>query len=104
MAWSYRPERPFLVNSTNQFTKMGLDNPDTVYYHAYLTSGATYVVRGTRGTTVDLSFQLLNGDYTPSATPDGSVAFDDRAITIADDVRRLAEAVPRLGALVVTAA
>lgn len=85
MAWAYDKERPFFVNSTNQFTKMGLDNPDTVYYHAYLTSGATYVVRGTRGTTVDLSFQLLNGDYTPSATPDGSVAFDDRAITIADD-------------------
>ena len=85
MAWAYDKERPFFVNSTNQFTKMGLDNPDTVYYHAYLTSGATYVVRGTRGTTVDLSFQLLNGDYTPSSTPDGSVAFDDRSLTIGHD-------------------
>jgi hypothetical protein len=85
LAWAYDKERPFFVNSTNQFTKMALDNPDTVYYHAYLRSGATYVVRGTRGTTVDLSFQLLNGDYTPSATPDGSVAFDDRSITIGDD-------------------
>ena len=72
MAWAYDKERPFFVNSTNQFTKMGLDNPDTVYYHAYLTAGATYVVRGVRGTTVDLSFQLLNGYYTPSATPDFS--------------------------------
>ena len=44
MAWSYRPERPFLVNSTNQFTKMGLDNPDTVYYHANVRPDATYVV------------------------------------------------------------
>lgn len=85
LAWAYDRERPFFVNSTNQFTKMGLDNPDTVYCHAYLTSGARYVVRGHRGTTVDLSFQLLNGDYTPSATPDGSIAFDDRSIEVADD-------------------
>jgi hypothetical protein len=73
------------VNSTNQHTKMGLDNPDTVYYHAYLTAGAEYVVRGKRGNTVDLSFQVLNGDYTPSATPDGSTAFDDRSLTIGPD-------------------
>lgn len=85
MAWAYDKERPFFVNSTNQFTKMGLDNPDTVYYHAYLSPDGEYVIRGTRGTTVDLSFQLLNGDYTPSATPDGSVAFDDRSLDIADD-------------------
>ena len=85
MAWAYDKERPFFVNSTNQFTKMGLDNPDTVYYHAYLSPDGEYVIRGTRGTTVDLSFQLLNGDYTPSATPDGSVAFDDRSLDIAAD-------------------
>jgi len=85
MAWSYDKERPFFVNSTNQFTKMGLDNPDTVYYHANLRPGAEYIVRGTRGTTVDLSFQLLNGDYTPSSTPDGSIAFDDRSIDVAPD-------------------
>jgi len=85
MAWAYDKERPFFVNSTNQFTKMGLDNPDTVYYHAYLSPEGEYVIRGTRGTTVDLSFQLLNGDYTPSAAPDGSVAFDDRSLDIAAD-------------------
>ncbi|HET7735717.1 MAG TPA: hypothetical protein VFK52_07065 [Nocardioidaceae bacterium] len=85
LAWAYDVERPFFVNSTNQFTKMGLDNPDTVYYHAYVRAGHTYVVRGRRGTTVDLSFQLLNGDYTPSSTPDGSVAFDDRSLTIEED-------------------
>ena len=85
MAWSYRPERPFLVNSTNQHTKMGLDNPDTVYYHANVRPDATYVVRGVRGATADLSFQVLGGDYTPSSTPDGSTAFDDRDLTIAAD-------------------
>src|SRR3712207_2871912 len=64
---------------------MGLDNPDTVYYHANIRPDLTYVVRGRRGTTVDLSFQVLGGDYTPSSTPDGSTAFDDRELDIADD-------------------
>lgn len=85
MAWSYSPAYPFLINSTNQHTKMGLDNPDTIYFHANLTAGATYVVRGRRGTTTDLSFQVLAGDYSPSSTPDGSTAFDDRSLAIADD-------------------
>ena len=80
MAWAYQPEHPFLVNSTSQHTKMGLDNPDTVYYHANVRPDVTYVVRGRRGTTVDLSFQVLGGDYTPSSTPDGSTAFDDREL------------------------
>jgi hypothetical protein len=85
MAWAYRPEHPFFVNSTSQHTKMGLDNPDTVYYHANLRPDATYVVRGRRGTTVDLSFQVLGGDYTPSSTPDGSTAFDDRELELGPD-------------------
>jgi hypothetical protein len=85
MAWSHRPERPFLVNSTNQHTKMGLDNPDTVYHHVNLRPDATYVVRGRRGGTVDLSFQVLGGDYTPTSAPDGSTAFDDRELAVAAD-------------------
>jgi hypothetical protein len=85
MAWSYQPDHPFLVNSTSQHTKMGLDNPDTVYYHANLRPDVTYVVRGRRGTTVDLSFQVLGGDYTPSSTPDGSTAFDDRDLQLGPD-------------------
>ena len=85
MAWSYQPAYPFLVNSTNQHTKMGLDNPDTVYYHANIRPGVLYVLRGRRGTTVDLSFQVLGGDYTPSSTPDGSTAFDDRELEIGPD-------------------
>jgi hypothetical protein len=85
MAWSYRPDQPYFVNSTNQHTKMGLDNPDTVYYHANLRPDTTYHLRGRRGTTVDLSFQVLGGDYTPSSTPEGSTAFDDRELNLADD-------------------
>ena len=85
MAWAYQPDHPFLVNSTSQHTKMGLDNPDTVYHHANIQPEVTYVVRGRRGTTVDLSFQVLGGDYTPTSTPDGSTAFDDRDLDIAED-------------------
>ena len=61
---------------------MGLDNPDTLYFHAYLRDDAEYVVTGTRGTTADLSFQVLKGDYTPVEVPDSLSAFDDRAIEI----------------------
>jgi hypothetical protein len=43
------------------------------------------VVTGRRGTTADLSFQVLKGDYTPAEVPDSLSAFDDRAIEIAAD-------------------
>ncbi|GAA1481220.1 DUF1214 domain-containing protein [Gordonia sinesedis] len=76
---------PRFVVSTGPTTKMGLDNPDTLYYHADLDPTATYRVRGRRGTTTDLSFQLLRGDYTPAEVPGGDTAFDDRSIEIAGD-------------------
>jgi hypothetical protein len=85
LAWTYDPERPAFINSTSQHLKMGLDNPDTVYHHANLRPDATYVVSGSRGTSTDLSFQILAGDYTPTSTPDGSTAFDDRALEVAED-------------------
>ncbi|TNC24097.1 hypothetical protein [Amycolatopsis alkalitolerans] len=85
MAWAYERDFPFFVQSTGPYTKMGLDNPDTLYFHSYLREDAEYVVTGTRGTTRDLSFQILNGDYSPVDVPDSLTAFDDRQIDIADD-------------------
>jgi hypothetical protein len=85
LAWAYQRDFPFFVQSTGPYTKMGLDNPDTLYFHAYLRDDAEYVVTGTRGTTADLSFQVLKGDYTPAEVPDSLSAFDDRAIEVADD-------------------
>ncbi len=82
LAWSYQRDFPFFVASTGPYTKMGLDNPDTLYFHAYLRDSREYVVTGTRGTTADLSFQVLKGDYTPVEVPDSLSAFDDRAIEI----------------------
>lgn len=76
---------PVLHTSTGPYTKMGLDNPDTLYYHADVTEEGTYRVRGIRGSTVDLSFQVLRGDYTPSEVPGGDDAFDDRRLTIGPD-------------------
>jgi hypothetical protein len=64
---------------------MGLDNPDTLYFHAYLRDDAEYVVTGRRGSTADLSFQVLKGDYSPVEVPDSLSAFDDRAVDIAAD-------------------
>jgi hypothetical protein len=85
MAWAYQRDFPFFVASTGPYTKLGLDNPDTLYFHAYLRPDAEYVVTGRRGTTADLSFQVLGGDYSPVQVPDSLSAFDDRAIGINAD-------------------
>lgn len=85
LAWAYQRDFPFFVASTGPYTKLGLDNPDTLYFHSYLRDDAEYVVTGRRGSTADLSFQVLGGDYTPVEVPDSLTAFDDRAIDIAED-------------------
>jgi hypothetical protein len=85
MAWAYQRDHPYFVQSTGPYTKMGLDNPDTLYFHAYIRDTAEYVVTGRRGTTADLSFQVLNGDYSPVDVPDSLTAFDDRAFTVHPD-------------------
>jgi len=85
LAWAYERDFPYFVASTGPYTKMGLDNPDTLYFHSYLRPDAEYVVTGKRGTTRDLSFQILNGDYSPVDVPDSLTAFDDREFEIAPD-------------------
>jgi hypothetical protein len=85
LAWAYQRDFPYFVTSTGPYTKLGLDNPDTLYFHAYLRDDAEYVVTGRRGSTADLSFQVLKGDYSPVEVPDSLSAFDDRAIDIAAD-------------------
>jgi hypothetical protein len=85
LAWAYERDFPFFVASTGPYTKMGLDNPDTLYWHAYLRDNTEYIVSGTRGTTADLSFQVLKGDYTPAEVPDSLTAFDDREIEIGEN-------------------
>jgi hypothetical protein len=85
MAWAYERDFPYFVRSTGPYTKMGLDNPDTLYFHAWLRDDAEYVITGQRGTTVDLSFQILDGDYSPIQVPGSLAAFDDRRIDIAPD-------------------
>jgi hypothetical protein len=85
MAWAYQLDFPYFVASTGPYTKLGLDNPDTLYFHSYLRDDAEYVVTGRRGSTADLSFQVLGGDYSPVQVPDSLTAFDDREIDIADD-------------------
>ena len=69
MAWAYQRDFPYFVQSTGPYTKLGLDNPDTLYFHSYLRDDAEYVVTGRRGSTTDLSFQVLNGDYSPVEVP-----------------------------------
>jgi hypothetical protein len=85
LAWAYQRDFPYFVMSTGPYTKLGLDNPDTLYFHAYLRDDAEYVVTGHRGSTADLSFQVLKGDYSPVEVPDSMSAFDDRAIEVDAD-------------------
>lgn len=85
LAFDYERDHPFLHSGTGPFTKMGLDNPDTLYFGTRVKADHDYVVTGKRGTTTDLSFQLLGGDYTDSEVPDSETAFDDRKLDIAGD-------------------
>ena len=85
MVGAYQQDYPFFASSTGPYTKLGLDNPDTLYFHAYIRDDAEYVVTGRRGTTADLSFQIMNGDYSPTQSPDSLTAFDDRKLDIAED-------------------
>ncbi|WIX89585.1 hypothetical protein [Amycolatopsis sp. DG1A-15b] len=87
MAWAYQRDFPYFTASTGPYTKMGLDNPDTLYFNANIRADREYLVTGVRGTTADLSFQVLNGDYSPVEVPDSLAAFDDRAIEIGPDGR-----------------
>jgi hypothetical protein len=84
-AWSYDRDFPYFFRSATPWTKVGLDNPDTLYFSARIRDDAEYVVTGLRGSTADLSFQVLNGDYSPAQVPDSLTAFDDRELAIADD-------------------
>lgn len=85
IAFDYDRDHPFLQSGTGPFTKMGLDNPDTLYFGTRVQAGNEYVVTGTRGTTTDLSFQLLGGEYTDANVPDSETAFDDRRLAIGAD-------------------
>ena len=84
-SWGYERDFPYFVRSATPYTKVGLDNPDTLYFSARIRDDAEYVVTGRRGATADLSFQILAGDYTPAVVPDSLNAFDDRAFDIAAD-------------------
>jgi hypothetical protein len=80
MAFDYDLERPVFINPTHQFSRQGLDNPDAIYFNAYLKEGVEYVVRGRRGTSADLSFQVMGGTYSADSAASSMMAFDDREL------------------------
>jgi hypothetical protein len=85
VAFDPEHDHPFLHTGTGPFAKMALDNPDTLYFGTGVKAGHEYVVTGKRGTTTDLSFQLLGGEYTDDRVPDSETAFDDRKLDISAD-------------------
>lgn len=82
MAFDHDLDRPVLINSTHQFARQGLDNPDALYWSTQLDETASYVVRGRRGTSADVSFQVIGGSYTPEGAPESLAAFDDRELGV----------------------
>ena len=86
-AWAYDKDFPYFTRSATPYTKVGLDNPDTLYFSANIRDDAEYIVTGRRGRSTDLSFQILDGNYTPAEVPGSLTAFDDRAIEIGADGR-----------------
>ena len=85
LAFDYDRDHPFMQSGTGPFTKMGLANPDALYFGTRVQPGREYVVTGRRGTTTDLAFQLLGGEYTDDNVPPSQAAFDDRQLDIAED-------------------
>ncbi|WP_300677788.1 hypothetical protein, partial [Nocardioides sp.] len=81
-AFDYDLDQPVFVNPTHQYSKQGLDNPDAMYFNAYLREGVEYVVRGRRGTSADLSFQVMGGMYSASSAATSMLAIDDRSLDI----------------------
>lgn len=84
-AWTSDPADPSFARPSTQWSKMGLDNPDTLYFAATISGEAEYVVTGTRGTSADLVFQVLAGTHSGSTSPASHLAFDDREIPLAED-------------------
>ena len=85
VAFAAERTHPTLLQGTGPYTKMGLDNPDTLYFGARVDGEHEFIVTGTRGSTADLSFQVLAGQYTDANVPGSATAFDDRELTIAED-------------------
>lgn len=85
MAFDHDLDRPLFINSTHQFSRQGLDNPDAVYFSAYLREGVEYVIRGRRGTSADLSFQVMGGTYSADSAATSLLAFDDRELDVGQD-------------------
>jgi hypothetical protein len=85
MAFDHDLDRPLFINPTHQFSRQGLDNPDAIYFNAYLKEGVEYVVRGRRGTSADLSFQVMGGSYSADSAASSMLAFDDRELDVAPD-------------------
>lgn len=84
-AWASDPADPHFARPSTQWTKMGLDNPDTLYFAAQISGDAEYVVTGNRGSSADLVFQVLAGSHAGNTSPASHLAFDDREFPVQPD-------------------
>lgn len=54
-------DQPRFMRAVDWTSKSGLDNPDNNYYFARINDNTNYLIRGTRGTTSQLIFQIVIG-------------------------------------------
>ncbi len=54
-------DQPRFMRAVDWTSKSGMDNPDNNYYFARIWDDKNYVIRGTRGTTTQLIFQIVVG-------------------------------------------
>ncbi len=65
LAFDYDRDHPFMHRpAPDRSPRWAWTIPDTMYFGTRVQPGHEYVVTGRRGTTTDLSFQLLGGEYT----------------------------------------
>lgn len=84
-AWADDSYFPYFVQPVGPYAKLGLDNPDALYFNSLLRDDAEYVISGIRGSTADLNFQIMDGGYSSSSVPSSLLAFDDRELRVGPD-------------------
>lgn len=84
-AWNDDPNFPRLESNDQTDAKRGMDNPDAIYLRAPLRDDGAYLITGMRGSTADLSFQVLSASDSESQFPRSLAAFDASAFKVEPD-------------------
>lgn len=76
---------PGFFSPSHETAKIGADNPDNLYRYARLDGGATYRIRGRRGTVAYLSFGTQKGGYETDGRMIQTGFIDSNKLAVAPD-------------------